>query len=229
MTAISEYGRYVEWDVRNWATAPEFWARHTTQDIRRCEALEVGSRHGGLSLWLAQLGANVLCTDLEGPTDRARTSHEAAGVAHRIRYASLDVTDVSYADRFDVVMFKSVLGALGGEDRLATQAHAVAQLHRALRVGGELFFAENLAASPAHRFLRRQFVGWGRRWRYVSIPEMLGFLSPFREVTYRTVGLCGALGRNNRQRALLGAVDRAFLDRLVPESWRYIMIGVARK
>jgi SAM-dependent methyltransferase len=229
MTAITEYGRYVEWDVRNWATAPEFWTRNTSLDLRRCEALEVGSRHGGLSLWLAQLGARVLCTDLEGPSERARVCHSLAGVAGRVRYESLDVTDVGYEDRFDVVVFKSVLGALGGPDRLATQTRAVAQLHRSLRAGGELFFAENLSASPAHQFLRRRFVDWGRRWRYVSIAEMLGFLAPFREVTYRTVGLCGALGRSQRQRALLGAVDRAFLDRLVPESWRYIMIGVARK
>jgi SAM-dependent methyltransferase len=229
MTAITEYGRYVEWDVRNWAAAPEFWARNTTLDLRHCDALEVGSRHGGLSLWLAQLGARVLCTDLDGPTDRARTSHAAAGVAHRVTYDCLDVTDVPYTDRFDLVVFKSVLGALGGEDRVATQARAVAQIHQALRPGGELFFAENLAASPAHQYLRRRFVGWGRRWRYVAIPEMLSFLAPFRSVVYRTVGVCGAFGRSQRQRALLGAFDRAFLDRLVPEAWRYIMIGVARK
>ncbi|MND09448.1 hypothetical protein D3C83_327780 [compost metagenome] len=58
---------------------------------------------------------------------------------------------------------------------------------------------------------------------------MLSFLAPFREVNYRAVGLLGALGRTQRQRDFLGAVDRAFLDRLVPASWRYIMIGVARK
>ena len=229
MTAITQYDRYVEWDVRNWATAPEFWARNTRLDLRHCDALEVGSRHGGLTLWLAQLGANVVCSDLEGPTERARTSHAAAGVSHRVRYENIDVTRVPYVGRFDLVMFKSVLGALDGPDRLATQADAVAQIHRALRPGGELFFAENLSASAAHRYLRRRFVGWGSRWRYVSISEMLGFLAPFHEVSYRTVGVCGALGRSQRQRAFLGAVDRAFLDKLVPERWRYIMIGVARK
>ncbi|HET7039939.1 MAG TPA: methyltransferase domain-containing protein, partial [Gemmatimonadales bacterium] len=97
---------FLEWDVRNWAVALEFWTGHTRLDLRSCSALEVGSRHGGLSLWLATLGARVVCSDLEGPTARARAKHAAAGVAARVRYESIDATRIPYAERFDLVVFK---------------------------------------------------------------------------------------------------------------------------
>lgn len=229
MTTLAEYERYVDWDVRNWATAPAFWESRTQLDLPRCLCLELGSRHGGLSLWLAQRGARVVCSDLGGPSPEARLRHAAAGVANRICYAHADATELQYDEQFDIIVFKSMLGALDGCDRRAVQAAAIAAMHRALRPGGELFFAENLAASPAHRFLRERFVQWGRRWRYVTLEEMREFLAPFSSVEFDTVGLTGALGRNQQQRRMLGAVDRLGLDRLVPPSWRYIMLGVARK
>jgi hypothetical protein len=58
---------------------------------------------------------------------------------------------------------------------------------------------------------------------------MLNHLSCFRKVEYRTVGLLGALGRTEPQRNLLGRIDRLFADRLAPEAWRYIIVGVARR
>ncbi len=229
MTDLATYASYVEWDTRNWSLAPRFWEQHTGLSLARCRALELGSRHGGLSLWLARCGAEVTCTDLHGPTALARERHRAGGVADRIRYAALDVTQLEDRDCFDVIVFKSMLGAVDGADRRRAQQDAIARMHRALRPGGELFFAENLSASIAHRYLRRRFVAWGQSWRYVTVSEMREFLKPFASVAYRTVGFSGAFGRSPRQQEMLGAVDRAGLDRLVPETWRYIIIGVARK
>jgi SAM-dependent methyltransferase len=220
---------FLEWDVRNWAVALEFWTRHTRLDLAGCSALEVGSRHGGLSLWLATLGASVVCSDLERPTERARRKHSVAGVGSRIGYECIDATRIPYADRFDLVVFKSVLGAVGRLGGRVAQARAVGQMYKALKPGGELFFAENLVASPMHRFLRRRFVGWSASWRYVSIEEMRDFLRPFASVSYCTIGFAGVFGRTGRQRAILGTLDRALLDGMVPESWRYVIAGVARK
>jgi SAM-dependent methyltransferase len=229
MSAVAEYGPFVEWDERNWSVAPAFWEERTRLDLRTCAALELGGRHGGLSHWLALRGAEVTCSDLDGPSPRARERHHTAGVADRVTYAALDATQLEFDGEFDIVVFKSLLGALDGPDRVATQRAAIAGMHRALRPGGELFFAENLLASPAHRFLRQRYVAWGRRWRYVAIKEMLDFLSPFSHVEYRTIGFSGAFGRSRRQRSILGAMDRAGLDRLVPPRWRYIILGVARR
>jgi len=47
-------------------------------------------------------------------------------------------------------------------------------------------------------------------------------------VRYITLGFLGAPGRNEQQRNVLGAIDRK-LDPVVPEGWRYVMIGIARK
>jgi hypothetical protein len=102
-------------------------------------------------------------------------------------------------------------------------------MHAALRPGGVLLFAENLVASPIHRHLRRRFVAWGDRWRYVTIEEMNAFLGPFSTVRERTFGFAGAFGRTERQRSSLATVDATGLDRIVPAQWRYIIAGVATK
>jgi len=220
---------FIEWDVRNWSTALDFWAHETAQELAGCSALEIGSRHGGLSLWLAHQGANVVCSDVGGPSRRAGMKHAAAGVSNRITYASVDATEIPYRNQFDIIVFKSVLGAVGGHQGKDAQAGAIRQMYDALKPGGELLFAENLIAAPIHRYLRDHFVSWSRAWRYVSTDEMREFLSPFAYFTYRTVGFAGAFGRTPRQRDFLGLLDRMLLTRMVPASWRYVMIGLARK
>ena len=220
---------FVEWDVRNWSVALDFWLAHTKQEISACSALEVGSRNGGLSLWLALQGARVLCSDVSTPTENAIQKHEAGGVAHLIDYRSIDATNIPYSNHFDIVLFKSILGALGAPMQKERQAAAITEMYRALKKGGELFFAENLVASPIHQFCRRRFVQWGSLWRYISIDEMNQYLSPFARVEYRTLGFAGAFGRGETLRNIFGLLDQTILDRLVPPNWRYIINGVATK
>jgi SAM-dependent methyltransferase len=220
---------FIEWDVHNWSGALDFWAANSTHDFSICTALEVGARHGGLSLWLAQKGAKVVCSDVSGSSEQARRRHSEAGVSPLVEYARLDAVDIPYSEHFDIILFKSVIGAVGGSLGAEGQARAIAQMHQALKPGGELFFAENLVASPLHAFARRHLVPWGRRWRYVRIGEMLRFLAPFSHVTWRAIGFAGAFGRNRWQQDFLGVLDEALLNRVVPRGWRYIMVGVARR
>jgi hypothetical protein len=112
----ADIAEFIEWDVRNWSAALNFWLGHTTQDISQCSALELGSLNGGLSLW-----------------------------------------------------------------------------------------------------------------RYVFVAEMEEFLSPFSNVQYRTIGFSGAFGRSERQRKILGILDQTIFNYTIPNAWRYIMVGVARK
>src|SRR5262245_36141258 len=102
---------FIEWDVGNWSVALDCWLRHTTQNISTCSALELGSRNGGLSLWMASQGARVLSSDVELPT-QASQLHKARGVSHLIQYESIDATSIPYTMQFDVILFKSMLGAI---------------------------------------------------------------------------------------------------------------------
>src|SRR5262245_56122140 len=65
----------IEWDVRNWSVALDFWLAHTAQNLLTRSALEIGSRNGGLSLWLALQGARVQATDIGPPTEAALKLH----------------------------------------------------------------------------------------------------------------------------------------------------------
>jgi SAM-dependent methyltransferase len=228
MSKIAAAADFIEWDVRNWSAALDFWLAHTRQKLSQCSALELGSRNGGLSLWLALAGAKVICSDIVLPSSDAIQQHRDRGVSHLVKYESIDALNIPYTNEFDVVVFKSLMGALGGGDK-ESQATAMTQIHKALKKGGELFFAENLSASRLHRSLRRRFVRWGTTWRYVSVEEMRQFLSSFSHVDYRTLGFTGAFGQGEMQRNLFGILDRTILDRVVPENWRYIMVGIARK
>jgi SAM-dependent methyltransferase len=221
--------QYIEWDVRNWSAALTFWQQHSSINLAGCEALEIGTRNGGLSLWLASQGARVVSTDIEPPTPRAVRLHEINRRSDQIRYELMDATHIPYSGQFDVVVFKSVLGAIGRVGGSSMQQHAVDEMYKALKPGGELFFAENLLASPVHQFCRRRFVRWGSGWRYVAIGEMRRYLSRFSQLQYATVGFAGAFGRSERQRNFLSFFDRMVFDRTLPESWRYIMVGVARR
>lgn len=217
---------FIEWDVRNWSASLDYWKSNSTQDLSQCSVLEIGTGYGGLSLWLALQGARVTCSDVNGPQEVAIKLHRSRGVSHLITYESIDATNIPYRNRFDVICFKSTLGAINDRE---LQAKAINEMHKALKVGGELFFAENLTASAMHRFFRRKFVQWGRLWRYVSIEEMKEFLSQFSTVSTCAIGFAGTLGRSERQRSSLGVVDRLFFDHVIPEQWKYILIGVAKK
>ena len=195
-----------DWDVSTWAPAITFWQERIELQGRRC--LELGARLGGLSLWLALNKANVLCSDLWG-SDRAAPLHQRYNV--EVAYEDIDATQIPYAAAFDIVVFKSMLGALQTFDR---QRLAIEQIYKALKPGGALLFAENLAGSPMHGLLRRYLRQWATTWRYVSLHEMGDLLRPFSSVEFRTAGVVGR------------SVDRV-IRHLCPPAWRYVIYGVA--
>jgi len=218
-----------EWDVRNWSKALSFWEEHMRFTGGPLDCLDVGARNGGLSLWLAQRGHNVVCSDLTGTEKSARPLLERYGVAHNVQFVDMDATALPYEGCFDLVVFKSVLGSIGANDDIRKQQRAVDAIHRALKPGGKLLFAENLVASPLHAYFRRRFIPWGNLWRYVTIEEMRTFLRAFTSVDYSTGGFFGSFGRNEIQRSFLAQIDELVSDHLIPQNWRYIIYGIATK
>jgi SAM-dependent methyltransferase len=218
----------LQWDTINWAQALTCWDRAFPRGLSGRWCLEIGSSAGGLSLWAASRGGRVLCTDIVPPGVLAFSLHARHGVQDRVSYEALDASAIPFREEFDIVMFKSVLGAVGRTSSTQQEA-AVRQMYAALKPGGCLLFAENLRGSRLHRALRRCFVSWGTGWRYVSLQEMRRYLRCFSKVTLRTCGVVGAFGRTEAQRRILGRVDRALLTPLLPAAWHYIAYGIAQK
>ncbi len=213
--------------MRNWSRALSFWDERI--DFSRVQdALEIGARSGGLSLWLALHGVpHIICSDCEDNTAKARPLHQQHG-CETIEYQVIDANEISCKAQFDLICFKSVLGVVGSHNQKQAQQQTLARLYDALRPGGVLVFAENLKASRVHQHLRRRYVKWGANWRYVTLKELYEFTRPFAQVEIRSYGCFAALGRTETQRRWLGVADR-LLCPLLPKRWHYIAFSICKK
>ena len=215
----------IQWEVRSWSRALPFWENHLPTQCP-IKALGIGEREGGLSLWFALKGIDVVCTDLDPFPSATRELHHRYKPIGSISYAPADATDLPFADAsFDLVFFKSVIGALGSKER---QKKAIEEIHRVLRPGGKLLFAENLQGTKLHSWLRRKFIPWNTYWRYLHPIRDRDLFVHFSEFHERSIGLSANLGRSEAQRDLLARFDRA-IEPIVPIGWREIWIGVAVK
>ncbi|HOY30214.1 MAG TPA: class I SAM-dependent methyltransferase [Flavobacteriales bacterium] len=214
-----------QWEVRSWSSALPLWRKHLPEQ-RPSKCLAIGERGGGLSLWLAGEGLDVTCTDLRALPAETRMLHDRYGVADRIRYQQADATALPFAEAsYDVVIFKSVIGALGAKD---LQRQAIREMHRVLKPGGVLLFAENLHGSPLHGLLRRRFVSWSSYWRYLDPVNDRDLFAPFIRLEEGTRGFIANLGRTEGQRDVLARFD-AMVRPLIPRRQRTIWYGAAIK
>lgn len=216
----------LQWDVGSWKPALYFWEKNVNwKNVNR--ALELGGREGGLALWLGLKGIDTVCSDLMDVEKTAGGLHEKYGVA--MRYEDVNATAIPYENHFDIIVFKSIIGGIGRDGNKQNQDLVFKQVYKALKPGGKLLFAENLAASRLHRFLRSRFVKWGSSWRYVTLGEMQDFLRDFSEFEIKVTGFSAAFGRSETQRNFLSVADKAFFNHIVPASWKYICYGIAEK
>jgi SAM-dependent methyltransferase len=227
----------IEWDKSNWAKAIPFWEQHLrrvnetneTKLLKNKNVLELGGRRGGLSLWAASLGGNVICSDLENPEKIASPIHDKYPEWRKlIQYETINALEIPYEDHFDIICFKSVLGRVSSLYEGANREMLI-QIHKALKDKGRLLFAENLAATSLHMWARKKFRGWGESWKYQYFDDLYKLCSEYFEPIYRTVGFTGTLGLNENMKIFLGHVDTVFFDWSLPESWRYIFISFCTK
>lgn len=219
----------VEWDVKNWWRAIEFWESKEADSFQGKKVLDIGGRSGGLSLYWALKGADVICSDIsEDGFEKAKRLHEKYGVENHIRYEVIDATQIPYENEFDVICFKSVLGGVGYDDNYDRQKQMMRNIYAALKDEGRLYFCENLIASPIHQTARKRYVGWGKRWRYLKLQEICELTEDFSEVNKKTIGFFGVFGRKRWLSETLGEIDGCF-DRYIKGEWRYIVTCVCNK
>jgi SAM-dependent methyltransferase len=218
----------IQWDIKSWSKALSYWDSNVEWDKVQ-NGLELGGREGGLSLWLALKGKTTVCSDLKDVKGTAEKLHLNYDISSLITYQDIDASDIPYENHFDIIVFKSIIGGIGREDNYEIQQKVFKEIHKALKPGGKLLFAENLIASPFHQFLRKRFVNWGSAWRYVSIKEMKGFLKDFSSYKIKTTGVLATFGRNESQRNSLSTIDELLLNKVCPNNWKYISYGIAVK
>ncbi|MBX9602036.1 MAG: class I SAM-dependent methyltransferase [Bryobacteraceae bacterium] len=203
-------------------------------DPSRARILAVGERGGGVSLWFALRGYQVVCSDLGGPADSARRLHCAYGVSDRVQYESIDVFAISHrSEEFDIVVSKSVIGGLKlvykdpSTRTLENQSRAMREIHRVLKPNGVWLGAENMQGSLIHRRLRtmsKAKVGW----RHLAPSDWPELLAPFshREIQY--FGYIPTLFRTPALNWLAHSANRT-LDPVLPRNHKYIAFVTATK
>ena len=65
----------IEWDVKNWSRAIEFWEKDIPENLEGMKVLDIGGRNGGLSLFWALKGADVVCSDVAVMGSRGQKSY----------------------------------------------------------------------------------------------------------------------------------------------------------
>jgi SAM-dependent methyltransferase len=211
----------IAWDIVNWSKALDYWQNNAAIFNKDYKCLELGSSKGGMSLWLALYGNKVLCTDLNGPEKAAYRIHEKYKCSSRITYGSINATNIPHENEFDVIIFKSIIGGIP-QDKTKT----LNEIHKALKPGGKLLFVENLESTIFHRLLRKHYGTKG--WDYLRIDEVDKIFGAYNKVSYTTTGFLGCFGRTEPQKNFLGKVDTLF-DWIIPNSRKYILMGVAEK
>ncbi|MFT7419383.1 MAG: SAM-dependent methyltransferase [Arcticibacterium sp.] len=217
---------YFEWDVETWGRSMELW-RDQLLEKQGGTALEIGGRRGGISMMLANdYAMNVVCSDLNDPETTASVIHKDAVNPSLITYRAIDCTNIDFQDdTFDLVIFKSVIGALGDKIK---QQRAIDEMRRVLKKGGVLLFAENMEGSFFHMFLRKRFISWSSYWRYLHVKDVDVFFSAFENFRCNFTGCLAILTNQRIAKRWLSFVD-AKLNGVIPKKMKYVVYGYARK
>lgn len=224
----------IEWDVKNWSQLINYWQPIVSTLPRDATVLAIGERNGGLSLWLASIGFNVLCTDINDITERAEQLHGLHGLAHKIKYDTLDIVNANWQpEQFDLIIAKSVIGGLksvkgrGSTRSIEAQEKAMHNIFKLLKPGGYFLSAENLKGGWLVQ-LSRKVTNRGKGWRHPAYSELERLFTPFPVVQTKTFGILPTLFRSRVMNDISYFLNKYVLF-FIPAKSRYIGFTVARK
>ena len=212
----------IGWDVNNWSKSLDIW-RPFLDEVEK-SVLVVGNREGRLSLWFALYGHKVFCSDKHGTVDSAKKLHKFYSVDDKIKYINADIMQLNFNNnQFDIIAFKSVLGALKNEININK---AILEMYRVLRPGGKLFVAENAEGSAIHSHFRERFNKYS--WKYLNINELGKIFKPFNIIVSMQYGFFSAFGFNESIRNCFSYIDKLF-NKIIPNRFKYIHFLVLQK
>jgi SAM-dependent methyltransferase len=224
----------IEWDVLNWSQLIPTWTPVIEKLDRGSKILAIGERNGGLSIWLALKGFDVICTDRTGPEPQAATLHRKHGVADKIQYDTLDIVDCNWQPgQFDLIIAKSVIGGLKSDPKdrstrnFQVQQQAVNNIHGLLKPGGYFLSAENMQGSLLLRQLRK-IQKKDRGWRHFRWEEMAPLYHCFAQVESKAFGVIPTLFSNPVANKAVFIINKYCLQ-ILPPATKYITFTIARK
>lgn len=224
----------IEWDVLNWSQLLKYWQPIIEELPRDSKVLAIGERNGGLSLWLALLGFDVVCTDISDATQEAIALHKKHNVVHRIEYKKYDVVNDSInPEQYDIVIAKSVIGGLKSDRSnpstrsFEVQKKAVDNIHRLLKPRGYFFSAENMKGGTVVSMMRGS-KNTANTWRYLSYQELKQLFGEYSLVQTKTFGILPTLFSVGTLNKFAHFLNKNLLN-VMPASSKYIAFTVAQK
>lgn len=218
----------IQWDINTWSKALYYW--ESKIDFKNINnALELGSKKGGLSLYLALKGIKTICSDYENCQSLAFPLHNSYNLTSLISYEIIDATNIPYKNYFDLIIFKSILGGIGRNNNFDKIVLTMNNIYDALKPGGVLLFAENLTATSFHMFLRKKFTPWSNYWRYLTFDELNLLFKKFSKYEFETNGFLAVLGKSEKERQILSTLDDLLFNKIISNKNKYVAYGYAIK
>ena len=221
----------IGWDIENWKKSISFFKKHIKFD-KSMQILELGTgaSSGGYSHFFASNGFDVVCSDFPKVYENAKAFHKKACLEQYISYESINALDIPYNDKFDIIVFKSLLGGIGRWGDTRKFEDVIKSIYDALKPKGYMIFAENLKATFFHEIFRNKFGNGRKGWTYINIKDYEKIVKKFFSFyKFDTTGFLGCFGRNEIQRQILGRLDQKIFKKIIPQNYNYIGFCIAQK
>jgi len=217
----------IKWDVNTWSEILPYWENQLRKlDKSNTNCIEIGAREGGISLWMARNGFKITCSDIYYDLENAKKLHNKYHVENNIIYKKVDVLNWKEKGKYDVIIMKSVLGALQSEDRIRI---ALENIYNNLDENGIVLFAENASASFLHKQFRTKFTDWGKIWYYFDETSLKKMFKSFQILDFQFNGVSAVFANRLGLSKPFYKLDRYILNKIFPDKMKYMVYGYAKK
>ena len=134
--------------------------------------------------------------------------------------------DWNEKNKYDVIIIKSVLGALQNEKMIE---QAIKNIYENLKEGGILLFAENSKATFLHQQFRKRFTDWGNIWFYFDEKSIKRLFKKMKVIEVKYNGILAVFGNRIGLSKIFSKLDKLILNKIAPNKMKYMLFGYAKK